>query len=1047
MSRAGRVGRVLLASGAVLLVLLLAAILLLPRIARPLLERTLAVALGAPVSIGTLSWEPRNGVVTAEQVAIGEPPDLLRAGRVLLQGDLQALWRGELVFERLEVDAPAGTVELDEHYRLRLGDAAAGDAARPPPITLRRVAVADGDITVRYPVQNELRDAQLHIAHLDASDVTAAGGDADLRGELSGTLDGAPLEMSGRLRMSGAALDFEATGGVSGLDVNRRTINLIPALDTFHATVDLRATIIMVSTPPRQQVQLDVTLHEPRITDDAGTEFAAATVVLPDVRIDLISGAIALDRIAIDDPAGALQLDAQFRPTLARFGRTSSAAASGPQPPVSIRELVITDGELALRYPVGGQLRSAPLHLTRLICNDIELREGRVALRATLDGTLDGAPLQLTAQLTPAAPPHGDAAPELDATLTLSDFTLDRSRVDLPAGFETLRTRLRLGATIVMRNQPMQRKVALDLRLADTTLKRDGIDAAATTVALPAVAIDLVQRHVDLGTVTLEAAKLEADLQSLLAPAAAADSPSSWTVGSAAIDARNARLRLRRGDTTLPMSIGTLTWGGLTPGTAQPLALRAGFDGGATFTLAGSLGLQPLDAGLDLRASGLPLPALARLLDALPLRLTRGSGDATLRVELHGDQRRVAGTARVAELHTAPPDARRPAEVLAVNRADATLTYDSSATPPLDIAALTLSYPYVMVQRRSDGTFPYTLFTRDTAEASGAPRALARVREMHVEGGKLEFIDTLLEPDFWTSFSHMSAEANELRLPLAPGGRFTLAAKRDEISSVEISGAVTDAGLQARATLQDAMLSSFNPYVAPLLGFDVTAGWLSLVLQATPAGSQYDATAKLVLRGVEVSQVGEDAIQRQSGVPLPIALGLIADASGTIDLTLPLAIDTGSGRVTLGSIVGQAVRSAIVGALTSPLRILGSLFGKKGAPHAFAIDPIPFPAGVGALDAAGAARVAEIARILQAHPGLALVAMPQLSASEVGTLGARDAQALADARLAAVRAAFTGADAASPLAATRFMPVAWKPPAETSPQTPPGVYVELQDQP
>lgn len=1044
MSRAARLGRILLAIGALLAVLLLAALLLLPRLGRPLVERALSVALDAPVRIGALAWQPRAGVVSAEDLAIGEPPNQLRAAHLLLQGDLRALWRGELVFERLEVDAPSGTVELDEHYRPRLGDAAAGDAPRAPPITVRRVAVADGDLTVRYPVQDELRDAQLHIARLDASDVTAAGGDAELRGELNGTLDGAPLEITGRLRMSGDQVDFEATGGVSGLSVNRRTINLIPALDTFHATVDLRATVTMSSAPPRRALALDVTLHEPRITDDAGTEFAAETVVLPDVRIDLISGAIALDHVAIDNPAGALQLDAQFRPTLARFGGASSAAASGPPPAVAIGELLITNGELALNYPVGGGLRSAPLHLTRFTATDIDLREGRLAMQATLDGTLDGAPLQATARLTPA----GDGAPELDASMTLADFTLDRSRLDLPAGFETLRTRLRAGATVVMRSQPPQRRVELDLRLADTSLRRDGLDAAAATVALPAVTIDLLQRHVDLGAVTLDAAQLEAELETLAPPAAgeAAAAP-AWTVGSAAIEARNTRLRLRRGATTLPLTITSLRWGGLTPGQAQPLDLRATLAGGAALNLAGALGLQPLDAGLDLRASALPLPALAELLDALPLRLTRGSGDAALRVELHGDQRRVSGTAAVADLHTQPPDPRRPAEVLAVNRADATFTYDSGATPPLDIATFALSYPYVMVLRHADGTFPYSLLARGAAADGGAPRALARVREMHVEGGKLEFIDTLLEPDFWTSFGRMTGAAQELRVPLAPGGRFTLTAMRDEISNVEIGGAVTDAGLQGRATLQDTMLSSFNPYVAPLLGFDVTAGWLSVVLQATPAGSQYDATAQLVLRGVEVSQVGEDAIQRQSGVPLPIALGLIADSSGTIDLTLPLAIDTGSGRVTLGSIVGQAVRSAIVGALTSPLRILGSLFGTKGAPHAFAIDPIPFPAGVGALDAAGSARVVEIARILQAHPSLALVVMPQLSASELALLDARQAQALADARLAAVRTALTAADAAAPLAADRLMPVAWKPGGEPSPQTQPGVYVELQDRP
>jgi hypothetical protein len=238
-----------------------------------------------------------------------------------------------------------------------------------------------------------------------------------------------------------------------------------------------------------------------------------------------------------------------------------------------------------------------------------------------------------------------------------------------------------------------------------------------------------------------------------------------------------------------------------------------------------------------------------------------------------------------------------------------------------------------------------------------------------------------------------------------------------------------------------------NPYVSPLLGYDVTAGWLSLDVDAQPAPPGYAATARMVLRGIDVLQTGVDVIQKQSGVPLPIALGLIADHAGEIDMTLPLAIDADSGQVTLGSVVGQAVRSAIVGALTSPLRILGSLFGTKGAPHAFAIDPVPFPAGAGALAPNGVARVAEIARILQAHVGLVLVATPQLTAADLAAVGADGAADLAAARLAAVHAAFTGPEAAPRLTPDRLMLVAWKPSAGAPPSGQSGIYVELQDQP
>jgi hypothetical protein len=275
---------------------------------------------------------------------------------------------------------------------------------------------------------------------------------------------------------------------------------------------------------------------------------------------------------------------------------------------------------------------------------------------------------------------------------------------------------------------------------------------------------------------------------------------------------------------------------------------------------------------------------------------------------------------------------------------------------------------------------------------------------------------------------------------------FSIAGKQDELSPIEVSGSLTAQGLEARASMENMLLPALNAYVSPLLGYDLTAGRLGFDVTVAPAPPLLAATANVSLRGVEVRQTGVDVIQQQSGVPLPIALSLISKRSGEIDLTLPVTVDTKARRFTLGSIVGQAVRNAIVSALTSPLRILGSLFGRNGAPHAFAIDPIPFPPGSGELDATGAARLAEIARILSAHPGLILVALPQITADDLAVVG-DEAQALAEARSAAVREGLTGENADPRLPADRLTLVAWRPPSGAPPVEQPGMYVELQDQP
>ena len=136
---------------------------------------------------------------------------------------------------------------------------------------------------------------------------------------------------------------------------------------------------------------------------------------------------------------------------------------------------------------------------------------------------------------------------------------------------------------------------------------------------------------------------------------------------------------------------------------------------------------------------------------------------------------------------------------------------------------------------------------------------------------------------------------------------------------------------------------------------------------------------------------------------------------------------------------------AILTALTSPLRILGSLFGTGGAPHAFAVDPIPFATGSATLDATGRARIAEIARIVQAHAGLLVVLLPQVTDADLGAVGSDEAAGLARKRGAAAREAFVDGDGGPALPAARLLLAPWEPTKGAKATNRPGVYVELQD--
>src|SRR5215471_13340718 len=136
-----------LAVGAFLLtVLMVTPYFILPWIARPVLERALSAALNTPVSIGRLSWRPLEGQVNAGHVSVGDGSDRIAVERLVVEVRLRDLWRGERAIDRIEIDAPTGSVQLDAQYRPTLGTFGSTGTAgsTPPAITVRQLVVTEG---------------------------------------------------------------------------------------------------------------------------------------------------------------------------------------------------------------------------------------------------------------------------------------------------------------------------------------------------------------------------------------------------------------------------------------------------------------------------------------------------------------------------------------------------------------------------------------------------------------------------------------------------------------------------------------------------------------------------------------------------------------------------------------------------------------------------------------------------------------------------------------------------------------------------------------
>lgn len=804
--------------------------------------------------------------------------------------------------------------------------------------------------------------------------------------------------------------------------------------------------------------------------DDALT--VARITVRPDLRA-LLDRRVVLERITIDGLDGTVEQDASGRPALRGLPFPSGdASASGPA--VTVQVIALADARVALVPPRNLRRTPITLALDELLLRQVPTADEGPSWEGDLRGTLDGVPLTARARADRTA-----AGTRIAAEADLTGAAIDSSRLVLPAGFASLSARASGRVTYELDPARKRDRATADLEIAD--LRLDGAEhtsLAAKLARAQGVTLDLAAGEANLGRIEVQGPRIEAAfgpdglvypglvpalVESGIAPppdarAAPARQSSAWRITGGRIEASGGGIVIRRGERRVALEVPSFAWRDVASGRAGDLSLVLRSTDGGTVSVDGRLGIDPPEIDATARLDGIDVAALAALGDP-PLGIARGSASGT--IAAHGDPAAPAIEASldVQQLHTVPPSAAESDHLLAVDRAVVQLRVAPGAVGDVRVTSLRLSYPYAMIARDAGGIFPLDVLSRgrDPAGAPDAPPASApstppvapsrtiRLDAVAIDGGRMDFVDHTTTPAYWMGLASITGSVHDVSLAPNELGRLELSARQDELHPLAASAQrAGETRWQGTASVKDLSLATLNPYLAPVLGYEAQTGTLSVDLTATLDGTKLTATSAISADGVGLRQTGLDVIQRETGVPLTVALGLLKDVGGEIELDVPVEVDTATGTVALGSFVTQAIGRAVLGALSSPLRWLGMLFGTDGPPHALAIDPVPFAAGSAVLDTAGTARVGQIARILQSHADLDVILKAMVAAADRDAVGAAALADLARVRVEAVRAAFASARDGAPILASRLIVAEWTGPASGALDASPAVYVEVQ---
>jgi outer membrane protein OmpA-like peptidoglycan-associated protein len=402
--------------------------------------------------------------------------------------------------------------------------------------------------------------------------------------------------------------------------------------------------------------------------------------------------------------------------------------------------------------------------------------------------------------------------------------------------------------------------------------------------------------------------------------------------------------------------------------------VQATLASGGHLALRGALALAPLSGQLALEASGLPL-ALAQpwLAERTAVRIAAGVLDA--RGTLHlGSAARYEGAAAIREARVAGPQG----ELLAWQSLATTDLRLGLAPFSLHADEMVARAPRANVVIAADGRLNVAsaLAFGGGKAAAGASAPPARpeitVGRLRIEQGQLDFADHTLATPFATSVHDLAGALAGLSTAEDSPARIELNGRVGKYGEARVRGALEPVAPATRTNvelrLRNLALADFTPYAVKFAGYRIDSGRLSASLRYRVREGRLVGSNQLEFDRLKLGE----KVERAGALDLPIdlAVSLLTDAQGRINLAIPVSGDLRDPQVDLGGLIAKALRNTLAKIASAPFRALASLFG--GDAEADELKNVSFDAGSARLAPPEEEKLARIAEALAARPQLRL---------------------------------------------------------------------------
>ncbi|GAB7562756.1 DUF748 domain-containing protein [Methylobacillus methanolivorans] len=471
--------------------------------------------------------------------------------------------------------------------------------------------------------------------------------------------------------------------------------------------------------------------------------------------------------------------------------------------------------------------------------------------------------------------------------------------------------------------------------------------------------------------------------------------PSSWAFDLKRFALENAGLHFNDTSTKTPVALdieqASLEVKDVSLDTKRTLPVSVAFKvkQGGSFSASGKLAPEPMSGDINLKLAGFSLKPFAPYVNQFAmLKLNNGAVSTQGKLNLKQAEQlamQYQGGFSVDQLDIVEEDTGQAFlgwRSLSTNSLKLALAPDS-----LHINELKVNQPrgkFIIYEDRTlnvqrilreqpTGTAQATPVQASTKAADPFPVAIERIR---IDNANLEFADLSLTPQFGTHINTLSGVINGMSTKPTTTAQVELDGKVDDYGSARIRGLVQP--FQAteftdlKLIFRNLEMNRLTPYSGKFAGRRIDSGKLSVDLEYKIKNRQLAGANKFIVNKLKLGEkvASEDAVN----LPLDLAIALLEDSNGVIDLDLPVAGSLDDPEFSYGKIVWKAIVNVLGKLVTSPFRALGNLLGISSDK----LEALVFDPGSAELAPPEQEKLKVISEALAKRPALVLQVAPVL---------------------------------------------------------------------